>query len=124
LRPGCGTLEYCAPEILGVVPKNVTPSPSAADIYAFACLAFELLTATMLFDADDEMALVSMQLSHDGWPSRLTELASHAELAELAVILAACLRRDPRQRPTATEMRSALSAINHRLSPLAWPMSA
>ncbi len=25
LRPGCGTLEYCAPEVLGVVPKDHHP---------------------------------------------------------------------------------------------------
>ena len=38
LRPGCGTIEYTAPEVLGVVPQGVSPSAVAADIYAFGCL--------------------------------------------------------------------------------------
>src|SRR5690606_15338394 len=41
LRPGCGTIEYTAPEVLGVVPEGSTGSPMAADIYAFGCLVYE-----------------------------------------------------------------------------------
>jgi serine/threonine protein kinase len=122
LRPGCGTLEYCAPEVLGVVPRGVTPAPSSADMYSFACLAFELLTSSMLFDADDEMRLMSMQVSHDGWPDKLMAFGGQVEYAELSVILAACLRRDPRQRPTAAETRAALVSIRSRLADYPWPL--
>ena len=44
LRPGCGTLEYCAPEVLGVIPEGHDPEPGPADMYAFSALAFEMLT--------------------------------------------------------------------------------
>ena len=101
VRPGCGTLEYCAPEVLGVVPDGHTPTPGAADLYAFACTAFELVTAELLFDAPDEMGLMSQHVSHDGWPLKLAALAQNPALSDLSVILAACLRRDPRDRPQA-----------------------
>lgn len=123
LRPGCGTLEYCAPEVLGLIPKGHTPSPTKTDMYAFACAAFEMLTGELLFDAEDEMSLVSIQVSHDGWPEPLSRLARSPALAELCVVLAACLRRDPRQRPTATEARAALTKLS-KLNQLPWPLSA
>jgi hypothetical protein len=123
LRPGCGTLEYAAPEILGVVPPDHTPSPAGTDMYAFACVAFELLTGQLLFDADDETALMSQQVAHDGWPPKLARLAGTAGLRELGVILAACLRRDPRDRPDAAATRNALAALRPRLEGLPWPLS-
>ncbi len=32
LRPGCGTLEYCAPEVIGVPVGTENPSPRSADV--------------------------------------------------------------------------------------------
>ncbi|HEU5073513.1 MAG TPA: protein kinase, partial [Polyangiaceae bacterium] len=88
LRPGCGTLEYCAPEVLGVVPDGHFPIPPPADLYAFACTAYELLTGELLFDADDEMELVSQHVAHDGWPDKLARLAHNKRYADLCVVLA------------------------------------
>lgn len=122
LRPGCGTLEYCAPEILGVAPDDHDPSPLPADIYALACMAFELLTTRNLFDAEDEMTLATHQVSHDGWPERLTALARGPDYAQLAVVLAACLRRDPRDRPAASEVRSAFAKLRDELADSTWPV--
>ncbi len=126
LRPGCGTLEYCAPEILGVIPEGYSPEATPADIYAFACCAFEILTGQLLFDSDDEVALMSQHISHDGWPPGLTEMAAHPEFKSVAVILAACLRRDPRARPSVGEIQRALSSTLKRmdLDSLAWPLPA
>jgi hypothetical protein len=124
LRPGCGTLEFCAPEILGVVPKGHTPSPAAADIYSFGCLAFEVLTGDQLFEADDETTLMAQQVGHDGWPDRLTQLAKNPLLKELSVVIAACLRRDPRARPNVDDTRAALAALVAKLGDLSWPLGA
>ncbi|MBX3181552.1 MAG: serine/threonine protein kinase [Polyangiaceae bacterium] len=124
LRPGCGTLEYCAPEILGVVPPGATPTPQAADMYAFACTAYEILTAITLFEGDDEMALASAHVNHDGWPEHIAELGQVSQLTQLMTILAACLRRDPRHRPSAQETRDALSSLTPSLSRLPWPLAA
>lgn len=124
LRPGCGTLEYVAPEVLGVVPKKHRPSPTPADLYSFACSAYELLTAELLFDADDEMALMSHHVAHDGWPPRLAALASVPGLGDLTVVLAACLRRDPRDRPDASAVRRALVGVGEQLAGVSWPLAA
>jgi serine/threonine protein kinase len=122
LRPGCGTPEYCSPEVVGVVPEGHTPSPLAADLYAFGCMAFELLTAELLFDAADEVSLLSLHISHDGWPPKLAAFARDPALAQVCVVLAACLRRDPRQRPSVTETRAALQSVAPALTRLAWPL--
>lgn len=123
LRPGCGTLEYCAPEVLGVCPDGYAPVPMRADMYAFGCMAFELLFGELLFDAQDEMALVSLHVDHDGWPPRLAALGAVPEFSELAIVLAACLRRDPRRRPDATAMRAALADLKKTLETQPWPLS-
>jgi hypothetical protein len=76
-----------------------------------------------LFDAEEETALMSQQVAHDGWPPKLARLAATSGLRELAVILAACLRRDPRDRPDAAATRNALVALGPRLQGLPWPLS-
>jgi len=122
LRPGCGTPEYCSPEVLGLVPPGHTPSPKPADLYAFACAAFELLCAEPLFEAPDETTLLSLHVSHDGWPAKLAMFATDSALSQLCVVLAACLRRDPRQRPTVDETRAALKSVAGPLCRLTWPL--
>jgi eukaryotic-like serine/threonine-protein kinase len=115
LRPGCGTPEYCAPEVLGVVPDGLRPEACPADMYAFACTALELLTGQLLFDATEETALITQHISHDGWPEALAQFAEISGLKTLAVILAACLRRDPRQRPGAEAVAAELDRFRASL---------
>lgn len=122
IRPGCGTLDYCAPEVLGVTPEPSAAAPPAADVYAFGSLAFEVFTSQPLFDGPDEMALVTQHVSHDGWPDRLARYAHHPLTAELASVLAACLRHDPRHRPAVSALRQALSELKPKLSDAAWPL--
>jgi hypothetical protein len=121
LRPGCGTLEYCAPEVLGLV-ESKTPQP--ADMYAFACTAFEALTFELLFDAEDETSIMAAHIGHDGWPDKLARLAHLADSAEVARLLAACLRRDPKNRPTAAQARRALRELTPKLSKVTFPLGA
>jgi hypothetical protein len=121
LRPGCGTLEYCAPEVLGLVESK---APQPADIYAFACTAFEALTFELLFDAEDETSIMSAHIGHDGWPDRLARLAHIPESAEISRLLAACLRRDPKNRPTAKQARRALRELAPKLTGLSFPLGA
>ncbi|MBN1608770.1 MAG: serine/threonine protein kinase, partial [Polyangiaceae bacterium] len=123
LRPGCGTLDYCAPEVLGAGLESGSNLPQAADLYAFGAVAFELLTAQTLFDADDELALVSHHVSHDGWPEKLRHLAGIAETTELAILLSSCLRSAPQRRPSAPEARRRLDALAPSLQDAPWPLS-
>jgi hypothetical protein len=124
LRPGCGTIDYSAPEVLGVVIEGHASSPLPTDLYAFGCTAFEALTAELLFDGDAEAEVLGQHLGHDGWPARLTPFAHSPGTAEFAKLIAACLRRDPRHRPTALQARTALAKLAPRLAHSPWPLVA
>jgi len=122
IRPGCGTLEYCAPEVLGVVPNGYESPPANTDIYAFACMAFETLTGKYIIDGKDETAVISQHVEHDGWPRRLAEFARVDGARELGMLLARCLRRDPKIRPSVREVRRALALPAHDLDSRPWPL--
>lgn len=123
LRPGCGTIEYTCPEVLGVVAEGATASPMKADIYAFGCLTFEMLTGRTLFRADDELALVAQHVSHDGWLDDLAVMAQVPHMDRIANLIGSCLRHDPRKRPTANQLRAALTRAILPLTELEWPLS-
>jgi hypothetical protein len=122
LRPGCGTLEFCAPEVLGVHDPSFQPPPQGADIYAFGCLAYELLAAETLFQAEGETAILSLHVQHDGWPERVARLGRDSVLADLGKFIASCLRRDPRQRPNAAQARAALGPLAKKYKNVPWPL--
>jgi serine/threonine protein kinase len=121
IRTGCGTGPYGSPEVWGVVPDGVSPSPAAADIYAFGCMAFEMLTGTVLFDAPNEVTQITMHVSHDGNPLPMRALAANPEVGPLASALVPTLRRDPAQRPTAEQLRRELRAVAGMVQDAAWP---
>lgn len=122
IRPGCGTGPYGAPEVWGLLPDDYTPTPPAADVYSFACLAFEMLTGTILFDAPNEVAQVAMHVAHDGKPEGMARLAENAEVGPLADVLATALRRDPRARPTAAELRREIRSVASMVVDAPWPI--
>jgi serine/threonine protein kinase len=122
LRPGCGTAEYGAPEIWGLLgegPHRAIP----ADVYAFACVAYEVLTARTLFEGGNEMALIAKHVSHDGRPDGVLELGRDRRLAPLSDVLAAALRRDPSERASIGSIRRALASLHNDLAGLAWPLA-
>jgi hypothetical protein len=123
IRPGCATGPYGAPEVWGVVPENVEPSPKTADVYAFGCLAYEALTGRVLFEADSEVAQISMHLAHDGLPPALKKMGAQDELTALSELLFSTLRRDPRNRPTIASVRNDLRRLAPKLTQLPWPVA-
>ena len=124
IRTGCGTGPYGAPEVWGVAPDDFPhPTPMAADIYAFGCLAFEMLTGKLLFDAPNEVAQVAMHVAHDGAPAAMRALIANPEVGPLAEVLVATLRRDPRHRPTAEELRSEIRAVASMVEDAKWPVA-
>jgi serine/threonine protein kinase len=124
IRPGCATGPYGAPEVWGVVPEGVKPTPMMADVYAFGCLAFEALTGKVLFDADNEMAQITMHLTHDGMPPPLREMSQRPQTAAVAEVIHSALRHDPRARPGVSVLRERLAALGAKLEREAWPLVA
>jgi hypothetical protein len=123
IRTGCGTGPYGAPEVWGVAPDGVTPTPPAADIYAFGCLAFEMLTGSRLFDAPNEVAQISMHVAHDGRPAPVQALLANPETRAIGELLASTLRRDPRARVTADALRAGLRTITEAVGDAKWPVA-
>ena len=77
VRPGCATSQYGAPEVWGLAPEGDASPPQATDVYAFACVVFELLTTQTLFDAPSEVATISQHVTHDGAPNQIEHLAKN-----------------------------------------------
>jgi hypothetical protein len=124
VRPGCATGPYGAPEIWGLVPEGCVPRPMAVDTYAFACLAYEVLTGDTLFEAPGELATINLHLSHDGYPEKLLQMRAHPRLAALCDLLANALRQHPEERISMRELREGLAELAGSLEDLEWPLRA
>jgi hypothetical protein len=122
IRPGCATGPYGAPEVWGALDELGPTPPPKADVYAFACVAFETLTGRVLFDADNELTQVALHVSHDGFPEPLKALARDPRLTQLGELLFAMLRRNPSDRITATAARKELARLTPALERLPWPL--
>lgn len=122
VRPGCATAWYGAPEIWLPTPDGSRPAP--ADVYAFACLAFETLTGVELFDGASEVELITAHIQHDGQPPGLVPYLHDPSTGALATLLVRALRKSPAERATIAEIRAGLAQLRPELEPLAWPLSA
>ncbi len=122
VRPGCATANYGAPEIWGLVPKGHRASPAPADVYAFGCLAFEVLTGRELVHGAGEIAIITAHLSHDGDFDGLRWLAQEPELSGIAQVLAGAVRQDPRRRTPIDELRDQLAALAPMFAAHRWPL--
>jgi hypothetical protein len=121
IRQGCGTGPYGSPEVWGVVPDAYAPAPPGSDIYAFGCLAFEMLTGKVLFEAPNEVAQITMHITHDGSPLPMQSLVANPEVGPLAELLVPTLRRHPGQRPSAEQLRRDLRSVASMVEDAAWP---
>ncbi len=123
LRPGCATSNYGAPEVWGLCPDGHVARPMAADIYAFGCLAYEVLTGKTLFTADSDLAIITAHLQHDGNVANLEALVEmNRELAPLVEALRGALRQDPRQRMSIEQLHRAITAATPALARMHWPL--
>jgi hypothetical protein len=78
----------------------------------------------LLFEAETEMAQVSLHLAHDGFPPALKALMKRSALVPLAELLFSTLRRDPAARLGAGEVRKELAKLVPQLARLPWPIDA
>jgi eukaryotic-like serine/threonine-protein kinase len=121
IRPGCGSGAYGAPEVWGLDTPE-PPSPMAADVYAIACLAFELFSGRPLFEQSDATSLVAAHVEHDGWPMPLRPWYQKPQTTALAQLLARALRRDGRLRCSVGVLRAEFGRLSPSLSAMPWPL--
>jgi hypothetical protein len=122
VRPGCGSPYYGAPEVWDRAAFSDV-DPRATDVYAFSCLAFELLTGRPLFAGDSLPAIFTAHLGHDGRPAELEWMLSHDRHGPLAELLSAGLVREPSQRIGIGAMRTRFLALaKQRLVDASWPL--
>src|SRR6185295_4766712 len=98
---------YIAPEVAMGEPKV----DGRADLYALGCVAYYLLTGSLVFDDPNptSMALKHVQTPPDP-PSTRTELPIPTELE---AIVMQCLAKQPDERPgSATELSRMLGRCN------------
>jgi hypothetical protein len=123
VRPGCATLVYGAPEIWETAPGTHAPGPaSAADVYAFGCFAFELLTGKTLFDGHSDVAIISAHITHDGLPPLVNKMAQSPVLQGFAMFLYQCLRYSPQNRSSMTKLRQEFATLRPMLARRPWPL--
>jgi len=110
IRPWCATPPYAAPEVWGHVVSG-RATPMSADVYAFGCLAWEMLTGRQLFDGPNATALMHTHLGHDGGPEALRRMQNDPDRRDFARALSACLRKDPEARPMVETLRLEFKRI-------------
>lgn len=111
-----GTPAYMAPEQV----SNARVVDHKADLYAFACVAYEMLTGAPPFVRASLRATMSAQVS--ATPTPLTQLRPEVP-PPLADLLMRCLEKDPLQRPlSATAVVKVLDGL--AAPPAAPPLAA
>lgn len=124
IRPGCATANYGAPEIWGLTPKGAMPTPMGADVYAYGCLAYEVLTGKELFDGPHEMAILGQHLQHDADLPALDALAQQKDLAPIVAVIKSAIRQDPRKRASMAQVHEGLVSSLARVAEARWPLRA
>lgn len=121
IRPGCATVYYGAPEVWAAEPRlDLAPMPT--DVYAFCCLAFEMLTGELLFDGDTAVSIVSRHMEHQGMPEVLRAFRQRAHLAPLMDLLALGLRPRPGERASIDTLRAGMAELAPALAGMPWPL--
>lgn len=120
VRKRCGNPTYSAPEVWN--DDRQPESAFAADVYSFACLAFELLTRRPLFESEDLFGVIRQHMLHDGWPPRLAELRGRPELRKVAEALSRAMRPNPAQRTRVRMLRTELSRAAEQIRHFHWPI--
>jgi serine/threonine-protein kinase len=110
-----GTAEYMAPECA----RGGAASP-AADTYALAVTAFELLTGQLPYAGSGIEALIAKTTTP---AQRLSEYRSEWWVADADRLLALALSNDPSARPTPTELVTGLRLVTETMPSAPAPVS-
>ncbi|KAJ6466790.1 kinase-like domain-containing protein [Mycena sanguinolenta] len=94
-----GTARYQAPELFRI--ENTTKIHYGSDIYAFACVCYEILTGQVPFHEFQNDMAVMMKVAAGYRPPRPTSCSGVLDLWEL---LRSCWEGEAEKRPTALEV--------------------
>ena len=119
LRAGCGSVHYGAAEVWD---ENATAEPFPADVYAAACLAFEVVTDSVLVRGDTIPELIAEHFAKQPAAPVLSALGRLPRLGPFAELLRAAITRDSKRRPSAARLRAGFAAIAPDLRGLSWPI--
>jgi len=122
IRTGCGSAQYGAAEVWNEAES--ASEPFASDVYAAACVAYEVLTGQVLIQGDTLQQLLDQHFSKQPGADALAQLGKVRGLDSLAELLRAALSRDPRRRPTIARLRAGFAAITRDLQQRSWPLGA
>jgi serine/threonine protein kinase len=120
IRAGCGSVHYGAAEVWSEDGDRFDPSHS--DVYASGCVAWEVLTGSVLFGGDSVKEVIDQHFTKQPAADQLTRMGRNRRLAPLAELLRATLARDPKRRPSASRLRAGFKAIAHDVISLPWPL--
>jgi hypothetical protein len=121
LRTGCGSPHYAAAEVWADEPSNAEPFP--ADVYAAGCVAFEVLTNTVLIRGETLQGVVDEHHAAQPGADVLAAFAHDRQLAPLVELLRGAVVRDAARRPTAARLRAGFAAIATDLQKRSWPLT-
>ncbi|MBK9069453.1 MAG: serine/threonine protein kinase [Myxococcales bacterium] len=120
LRRGCGSPHYGAPEVWGTPGARTSPLPT--DVYAFACLAYELCTGQPLVVGSTLQGVLGKHLAGTPAKDAYWRFATKLGAPHLADVLAASLSRDPAGRPPITVLKQALLDHHALFAASKWPL--
>ncbi len=121
IRAGCGSVHYGAAEVWSEDGERGEPFP--ADVYAAACVAYEVLTGAILFPGSSVTEVLGHHFAKQPGHATLLQLERTRGLGSFAELLRAALSRDPRRRPTAARLRGGFAAIAPDLKGQKWPLT-
>lgn len=121
IRTGCGSVHYGAHEVWSEGGAE-REQPFGADVYAAACVAFEILTDSVLMRGDSLHAVIAEHFADQPGSTVIAQLAKRPRLSPLGELLRASVSRDAKKRPTAARLRAGFAAIGHDLMALPWPI--
>jgi hypothetical protein len=106
-----GTPRYMSPE-----QGSGDELTDRSDVYSLGCVAYELLSGRPVFEAKGVLGLLAAHMRDT--PVPLTRLRAGIE-PEFASLIARCLEKDPKKRPSADELAKRLAPT--RVTILEWP---
>jgi len=121
IRAGCGSAFYGAAEVWSEDAARFEPFPT--DVYAAACVAFELLTNHHLVDGDTLKVVLDQHFSKQPGAETLARVGKNRRLSSFAELIQVAVARDPKRRPSVARLRAGFAAIAPELRELAWPIA-